>query len=142
MKTAPAYYNWGRWVVDCPERGCMDARAVYHPTTGQRQTQDVCAVGHPFAIVMPPPDLEAQIVAAVADRAEEADKSWYPKGHPRATLAGLPTGQTVAELTEEGKQVAAFRAAQKEREQGKLRELLTDLGMQVHPDGRVEGSIS
>lgn len=141
MKTALAYLNWGRWVADCPEPGCQDARAVYNPQTGQRQAQDLCVQGHPFLIEMPPPALEGQLVAAVADRANDADRSWYPKGHPRATLAGLPTGQTVKDLVDEGKQVAAFRAAENERETGRLRELLTGLGIKVHPDGRVEGSI-
>jgi hypothetical protein len=141
MRTALAYLNWGRWVADCPEPGCQDARAVYHPVTGQRQAEDVCANGHPFAIDMPPPPAEAQLVAAVAERANDADRSWYPTGHPRATLAGLPTGQTVRELIDEGKAVAQFRAAEKESERGRLRELLTGLGMKVGPDGRVEGAI-
>jgi hypothetical protein len=141
VKTALAYLNWGRFVADCPEPGCNDARAVYHPVTGQRQTEDVCAKGHPFAIEMPPPAVEAQLVAAVSERGLEADRSWYPKGHPRAMLAGLPTGQSVKELVEEGKQVAQFRAAEQEQEQGRLRELLVGLGLQVGPDGRVEGNI-
>ena len=141
MITALAYLNWGRWVADCPEPGCQDARAVYHPVTGQRQTEDVCANGHHFVIEMPPTSLEAQLVAAVEERANDADRSWYPKGHKRATLAGLPTGQSVKELVDEGKQVAQFRAAEKQRERGRLRELLTELGMQVSPDGRVEGTI-
>jgi hypothetical protein len=125
VKTALAYLNWGRWVVDCPEPGCQDARCVYHPVTTERQTEDVCANGHPFLIEMPPPAMEGQLVAAVAERAHDADRSWYPHGHSRATLAGLPTGQTVSDLVAEGKQVAKFRAAEKERERGRLRELLT-----------------
>ncbi len=141
MKTALAYLNWGRWVADCPHPGCHDARAVYHPTTGQRQTEDVCANGHPFTIDMPPANVEAQLVAAVAERTVDADRSWYPTGHPRATLLGLPTGQTVRDLIDEGKQVAKFRAEERESERGRLRELLTGLGMKVGPDGRVEGNI-
>lgn len=141
MRTAPAYLNWGRWVVDCPQPGCHDARAVYHPTTGQRQTEDVCYHGHPFVIVMPAPADEAQLLAAVADRPHEGDQSWYPRGHPRATLAGLPTGQTVTELADESRRVATFRAAERESERGRLRELLIGLGIQVSPDGVVRGNI-
>jgi hypothetical protein len=141
VRTALAYLNWGRWVADCPEPGCNDARAVYHRVTGQRQTEDMCAKGHLFRIDMPPPALESQLVAVLSERALESDRSWYPKGHPRATLAGLPTGQSVAELVDEGKQVAQFRAAEERQEQGRLRELLTGLGLQVGPDGRVEGNI-
>jgi hypothetical protein len=141
VRTASASYDWGRWIAQCPEPGCTDARAVYHPQTGQRQSEDVCANGHPFRIEMPPPQLEAQIVAVLAERARDADKAWYPKGHAWATLAGFPTGQSPQELAEEGRHVATFRAAEKEREQEHLRELLTGLGIQVHPDGRVEGNI-
>jgi len=141
VRTALAYLNWGRWVADCPEAGCFDARAVYHPETGQRQAEDVCKNGHPFRIDMPPPSLEAQLLAAVVERQNDADRSWYPKGHPRATLAGLPTGQSVTELIAEGRQVETYRAAEQESERGRLRELLSGLGLKVGPDGRVEGNI-
>lgn len=141
MRTAAAYYNWGRWIVDCPEPGCTDARAVYHPTTGARQTHDVCANGHPIQIDMPPPPVEAQIGAVLSERAVEADRSWYPTGHRRAVLSGLPTGQSVKELAEENRKVSAYRTAQRQHEQARVRELLADLGVTVGPDGRFEGKI-
>lgn len=141
MRTALAYYNWGRFVCDCPEPGCDDARLVYHPQTGERQTQDVCAAGHPFAIQMPSPTDEAAIVTALADRANDADKSWYPDGFARAIALGQPTGQSPRELVAEGKQVAKLRTAEQQREQERRRELLTQLGVAVRPDGTFEGSL-
>lgn len=147
MRTSRAYLNYGRWVAECPESGCNDARLVYevdprtgHPT-GRRLAGDVCANGHPFRIEMPPPDVEAQIVAAVADRAEDGDKAWYPQGHPRALLTGRPHGQSPAELRAEGCEVAAFRAAGRDRDRDRIREVLAGLGIEVRPDGTFEGSL-
>jgi hypothetical protein len=141
MITGQAYYNWGRWVVDCPTPGCTDSRAVYNPETNQRQTHDTCARGHYFEIEMPPPGLEASIAAALSERPHEADQSWYPKGHARALLAGQPTGQTVQELVKESAEVAAYRAAEQQQEKGRLAELLETLGVAVRPDGTFEGRL-
>lgn len=143
MATAPAYYNYGRFVADCPQPGCTDARAVYHPQTGARQTEDVCAKGHRYQIDMPPPDLEAQIVAAVAARPEDADKAWYPRGHTRALLAGLPTGQSVDDLIRENEEVARFRADFDRARRARLAELLAEQGIEVmvNDDGTFEGKI-
>lgn len=144
---ALAYLNHARWIVDCPAPGCHDARTAYwiNPQTGEptgrRLTEDVCANGHPFEIVMPPPELEAQIVAAVADRAEDSDKAWYPRGHQRAALAGLPTGQSVDDLVRENEDVARFRAAQAESRKAQLAGMLTELGIKVRDDGSFEGQI-
>jgi hypothetical protein len=145
--TAHAYLNYNRWVVDCPVLGCTDARIVYEEDprtgvrTGRRMTQDVCANGHPFAIEMPPPELEAQIVAAVSERAEEADRSWYPKAHVRAKLAGFPVGQTVDDLLRENAQVAKYRAQLDETRRDQLRLMLREMGVPVGADGSFEGII-
>lgn len=148
MKTALAYYNWGRWVVDCPESGCTDARSVYMQDkdsgeyVGKPHTEDVCAAGHPFRIVMPPPSMEARIVTAFAGRQDDADKSWYPQGHVRAAAQGFPTGQTVDDLLAENEEVAAFRAAQADQIEMRLRDLLRGLGIKVEADGSFSGRIS
>jgi hypothetical protein len=144
---ALAYLNHGRFVADCPAPGCNDARLVYEVNpqtgvpTGRRLEQDVCAKGHPFDIVMPPAQLEAQIVAAVADRPDDADKAWYPKAHVRAALAGLPTGQSVAELVAENDEVAHYRAAQDVARRDQLAQLLVDHGIEVNDDGTFKGKI-
>jgi len=137
---ALAYLNHSRWVVDCPTPGCTDARLA-HDEAGRRLTEDVCAKGHPFEIVMPPAQVEAQIVAAVADRADDADKSWYPKGHVRAALAGLPTGQSVSDLVAENDEVARYRAAQDVARRDQLAQLLVDHGIEVDDDGNFKGKI-
>lgn len=147
MKKATAYYNYGRWVVDCPEDGCADARSVYpvHPLTGvmspRPNTEDVCANGHPFTIEMPPAQLAAQIVGVLSERAEDRDKGWYPKGHPAAIRDRHPSGQTVDELLEENRMVAEYRAQEKQRDDDLLRETLSGLGIEVRPDGTFSGRI-
>lgn len=144
---ALAYLNHGRWVAECPTLGCTDARLVYEVNpqtglpTGRQLGEDVCAKGHPFAIVMPPAQLEAQIMAAVADRVDDADKAWYPKDHVRAKLAGLPTGQSVADLVAENDEVARFRAAHDEARRSQLVKLLADNGIEVNDDGSFKGRI-
>lgn len=145
MTTALAYLNFGNWVVDCPEPGCFDARAVYAARVKdgpiERHDWDVCANGHRFEIEMPPPRLEAAIVAAVSQRPFESDRAWYPQGHRRAILAGQVVGQTVDELIAENTRVAQFRAEEKARENYALRHLLAQMGIQVDPDGKFEGKI-
>jgi hypothetical protein len=148
MRKSLAYLNHNRWVCDCPESGCTDARLVYEVDprtgvpTGRRLSEDVCAKGHPFEIVMPPPGFEARVTAAVADRVDDADKSWYPQGHTRAALAGLPTGQSVDDLIEENTEVARFRAAQDESRKAQLATILAGLGVKVRDDGTFEGSVA
>ncbi len=141
MRTALAFLNYGTWKVMCPEPGCDDARAVYHPLTGARLTEDVCAAGHPFTIVMPAPELEAQIVAVLAGRVADADKAWYPAGHEWAIVNSFPTGQTVDQLVDENAEVARYRAAQDEARKAQLAEVLAGLGVQVRDDGTFEGQI-
>jgi hypothetical protein len=136
---ALAYLNHGRWVVDCPADGCTDARAVYASDT-QRLTSDVCARGHPIEIVMPDEQAERQIVAAVSERRDDADRAWYPAGHRRAILQGFPTGQSVADLHEETRQVVAFRNAEKTQRRERLRALIGELGLEFDPaTGTVRG---
>lgn len=137
MDTALAYLNWGRWVADCPAPGCTDAREVYQ--NGVRLDSDTCARGHHFQIEMPPERMEAQIVTALADRVEDADKGWYPKGHERAILTGQPTGQTIAELVAENDEVAAYRTAHADATKEQVREALAAAGIEVRPDGSFEG---
>lgn len=140
MLKAYAYHNFGRWVVDCPAPQCTDARAVYDKN-GIRQTEDTCARGHHFQIEMPPPALEAQITAVLSERVADEDKAWYPRGHERATLVGLPTGQSVADLRAEGEEVAKLRADEHGHRQERLRQALEEAGIRVRPDGTFEGSV-
>lgn len=147
MMSAEAYLNHGRWVVECPEPGCHDARMAHRmdpvsglPTT-ERLESETCANRHTFRVVLPPERLAAQIMAAVGERPNEADRSWYPRDHPRAVLSGQPHGQTVAELVEENEEVAAVRAAEQARKDETLRAVLAQHGIEVRPDGSFEGSL-
>ncbi|HET6214913.1 MAG TPA: hypothetical protein VFE14_18745, partial [Micromonosporaceae bacterium] len=91
--------------------------------------------------VMPPPELEAQIVAVLSERAAEPDKSWYPRGHQWAMLNGFPTGQSVEDLLAENREVARFRAAQDEARKARLAAILAEHGIEVRPDGTFEGVV-
>lgn len=147
MRTSLAFLDHGAWKADCPEPGCGDARLVYEINprtgvpTGRRLTEDVCAKGHRFAIEMPPPEFEAQVVAAVADRALDADKSWFPKGHQRAALAGIPVGQSIDDLVRENADVERFRTAEQDARRRRAADILAELGVEVRPDGTFEGSL-
>jgi hypothetical protein len=147
MKTALAYFNWGRWVVDCPEPGCTDARSVYTQDkdtgeyVGKPHTEDVCANGHPFRIAMPPPTMEARIVTALAER-DDADKSWFPRNHPLALAGGFPHGQDVDDLLAENERAAQHRAARTGERDKRLRETLATLGVEIGPDGSFSGQVT
>lgn len=134
LRTALAYYNWGRFVVDCPHPGCSDAREVKPP-----QMEDACFYGHPFRIEMPAD--AAAIAAELSRRTQEQDRAWYPRGHARAELAGQPTGQTIAQLRKETAEVERVRAAQRNDRKQQLVAILAEHGVQVGPDGRFEGNI-
>jgi hypothetical protein len=133
MNTALAYVNWGRWVVDCPQPGCADAREVRPP-----QMEDVCASGHPFTIVMP--TNAATITAELGTRARERDRNWYPAGHERAEVAGQPTGQTVTQLRTESGEIKGYLTRQQQSRQT-LADALADYGVSINPDGRFKGSL-
>jgi hypothetical protein len=80
-----AYYNWGRWVADCPRPGCVNALQL-HP--GQDlfvcQGMDSCgAVGQ----IEWPPDPSA-IAAALNVRPIPRTRNWKP-------------GETLADLMAE-----------------------------------------
>lgn len=147
MTRSLAFLDHGQWKADCPELGCGDARLVYEVNphtgvpTGRRLTEDRCAKGHHFEIVMPPPEFEARVMAALADRTQDADKAWFPGGHVRAALAGIPTGQSIDDLIRENDEVIRFRAAQAESRQARLATILADLGVEVGADGTFKGQI-
>lgn len=93
-KVALAYVNWGRWVADCPG-GCGSAERL-----DPGQDSVACShCGHLAPVVWP--DDAAGIWQALAMRALPNRRNWYPGGHPVALLAGVPHGQTIADLMAE-----------------------------------------
>jgi hypothetical protein len=135
VNTALAYLNWGRWVVDCPQPGCTDARLV-----NPARLEDVCANGHPFTITMPPPAQAAAIVTEMAGRAREQDRSWYPAGHARAEMAGQPTGQTPEELRVETRDIEAQLARRRAVDE-QLEAALAAAGISLDAQGQFEGRL-
>lgn len=136
MKAA-AYLNHGRWVADCPEAHCTDARAVYpedadgNPSPA-RVLNQVCKAGHAFTIEMPPAALEAQLVAAVSERLSQHRMNWFPKNHPLALLLGAPHGQTIRQLREEAERGENDDAERLAERRAQLLAQMRDLG--VTPD--------
>jgi hypothetical protein len=141
MSQSLAFLDWGRWVADCPQ--CHDAQLVYaveeedEPVV--RRTSATCAEGHLFGIVMPTPDEEQAIMAAVAGR-DIAYRQWYPDGHLRAQEASLSTGVTPAELREQTDELTRSGTEEAERAQ-RLREALEAAGIVVNPDGTFGGQV-
>ena len=93
MAKTEAFLNWGRWVAECSDPDCLDARELTPGETSMR-----CILGHPSTVQWP--GNASAIADAVAIRPAK-NRNWFPDGHPLATAAGWPTGQTVEELHEE-----------------------------------------
>lgn len=145
MKTL-AFYEYGMWKAQCLVDGCFDAVALHpedkhgHPSPEPQYLQ-VCAKGHPLEIEAPPERLRWRIEQVLAQRPFEADRGWYPKGHPHGEMYGMPTGQSIDDLLREAHEVASFRAAQAEAKRAHLLEALSTFGVEVGPDGTFHGQI-
>ncbi len=132
MAETLAYINWGRVVGDCGVEGCYDASEL-----APGQAQMVCILGHVSQVRwshgMP------AVLAALGKRPDESKRNWFPRGHPIAVAGGFPQDQSPAELEREQavNELAAETAQNEKRE--RVRELLAELGVKVHADGRVEG---
>lgn len=84
-----AYLNWGRWVVDCPNPGCLSAMAVDAGSAGtvcMCRDVEICDHGPAcLAIIRPvwPDDLE--LIEAVLAGRPRRNRNWIPG----ETVAGL-----------------------------------------------------
>jgi hypothetical protein len=94
---ALAYINWGRFVADCPDPACTSAVAL---EPGQSVVH--CAQCFGMAEVVWPED-PAGLLRVLRVRPDESTRNWFPRNHPFAVAAGLPHGQTVAELEAESR---------------------------------------
>jgi hypothetical protein len=96
---ARAYYNFGRWIADCPIR-CGNALALQDSQTGFF-CQPPGGCGH-IGEVEWPNDPQG-IVDAMDGRAPK-NKNWFPEDHELALRSGCEHGQTVADLLRETKE--------------------------------------
>lgn len=92
---ARAYVNHGRWVADCPRRGCTNARLLK-----ERDATFHCNVCKLVASIEWPADADA-IWEALERRPVPRTRNWYPAGHELALRFGLPHGQSVQDLYDE-----------------------------------------
>jgi hypothetical protein len=92
---ARAYHNHSRWVADCPRAHCANAEALA-PAQGTFH----CSACHHVAPLDWPADAE-QITVTLARRPVPSTRNWFPSGHELALRAGLPHGQSVADLEAE-----------------------------------------
>lgn len=106
---ARAYVYHGEWVADCPRDGCTNVEYVTgkHPrhrgragTRGVPYEAYVCTYCGYQAPIEWPLDGE-EILRVLERRPVPLNRNWYPAGHRVAVKAGLPHGQTVAELVAE-----------------------------------------
>lgn len=91
---AVAYFNWGRWVADCPTE-CGSALAL-----SLGQTTFLCRECNYLTQVSWPSNVD-EITRALEVRKHKRNQNWFPVNHELALRFNLPHGQTVAELREE-----------------------------------------
>jgi hypothetical protein len=128
-----AYVNWGRWVTDCPRwPDCANALAL---EPGQATARCTAPGGCGLAYTVIWPADAAQITTALDARPAPQTRNWYPAGHDRAAMYGLPCGETPAELDAE---TAAHAAAAASRHD-ELLSALGGLGLRLAADGTIEG---
>jgi hypothetical protein len=97
VPSALAYYNHGRWVVDCPHEGCFSALAV-ESGGGVTCAAPPAGCGRRYEVEWP---ANAPTIERVLAVRPEQNRNWFPEGHPLATAVGWPTGQTPDDLREE-----------------------------------------
>jgi len=91
---ARAWVYGGAWVADCPS-GCGNVESLAPEATA-------CHCGYCRRLSdIEWPDARAEIMAVLARRPVPHTRNWFPAGHDLALRAGLPNGQTVAELLDE-----------------------------------------
>ena len=105
-QVARAYVYSGDWVADCPRPGCANTEFL-HRASRRGGPRDVrvpfyqCSHCGMQAGVAWPDDPHA-ILAVLARRPLPGTRNWYPTDHPVAVRFGLPHGQSVRDLVEEG----------------------------------------
>lgn len=81
---AAVYYNWGRWIADCPDRDCYASLRVF--PTGEAKKMAVCDCRerdlcghdgfHGLAFSLEWPDVSS--IEAVCAPRPKKNRNWYP----------------------------------------------------------------
>lgn len=95
---ARARINWGRWLADCPRSDCAGAEELT-----PRQAMFHCSSCGYLAEIDWPADPDG-LWTVLLERPSPQTRNWYPAGHDEAMRAGLPHGQTPADLRDETRQ--------------------------------------
>lgn len=98
---ALAHVNHGRWLTLCPRWPDCGNATELQPQQGSWSCGECYAV----ALVEWPANPD-ELWAELVRRPDESTRNWYPDGHAWALAAGLPIGQSVADLRDEYEQHA------------------------------------
>lgn len=94
-RKSDVYYNYGRWVVDCPREYCNSAEKV----DGGQQLERCTNCLQDIEITWPTDWVD---IASVLDlRPVPNTRNWFPPDHRLAIASGAPSGQSVQDLVEE-----------------------------------------
>jgi hypothetical protein len=134
---AVAYYNWGRWVVDCECGSALAYGIGGSLDAGQPGTTPmICRECRRITPIRWPPNLD-QIEAVLAKRPSPKHRNWFPRSHPMAVRNNLPHGQSVAELDDEtASKLGDDFVPPEEQQRRDLDRLLADHGMRLAADGQ------
>lgn len=112
---ARAYVYAGMWVAQCPG-GCNNVEPLFDPENRhlyrevradaprpRRRPVFYCTYCGHVAEIEWAQD-EAEIMAVLERRPIPHNRHWYPQGHEFAIRAGIPHGQTVADLEDENRE--------------------------------------
>jgi hypothetical protein len=106
---ARAYIYSGDWVADCPREGCgnveylCDQENPLNPASPRtrRRSQFLCSNCKYFTSDIEWPANGAELMEVLAVRPIPGTRNWYPRDHSVAVRAGIPHGQSVADLRDE-----------------------------------------
>lgn len=96
---ARAWLYAGQWVADCPQPSCSNVELLFD-SAGRRRPVFRCTYCHRIAEIEWADD-EAAILAVLGRRPVPHTRNWFPPRHDLALRAGLPHGQSPAELLAE-----------------------------------------
>lgn len=97
------YINYGRVVVDCPSDPACGNAFLVKPGETQKYCNSAGVCSTLFQLIVP--SNLSELLAELDRRPDRSTRNWFPANHPLALRAGLPHGQTVADLAAEFEQM-------------------------------------